>query len=480
MGALLYGRISYMEEDFMYHEGRKRRVFAALALSTAFFLPLHADAMSLTLTEAIHRALAANTELRVTQTGERAADAALKQARGKNGIAAEAGDTLRTSKSRDADAQTSNSLSLSATLPLYSGGANEANIASGEIGARAARLTTERAREELKYSVIAAYWDAVEAGKKIEVQRDTVSKYDAHLKNVTALYEAGAQAKIDVLRSSVERSNAQQELIRAQNTYEVKLATLRSLMNINRTEPLTLTTEVTYQPFETSVENCISYANRNRLDLVAAREKLRQRELAVESARAGKKPTVSLTIGTGLTSQFRPRHDTSTDVSASANVRWNIFDSGVTRGAIEAAEAERDIALLNVQKAEENIDLELRKAYLNMREAEERFTSTGDAVRQAREDEHIASERYRAGEGILLDIIDAQTARATAEMNAISARYDYVRYRAQVENLMGTELTGSERAAAQGLPQVTQEERAAAQAAYIEAGSTAAAQGEAK
>lgn len=459
----------------MYHKGRKRRTFAALALSTAFFLPLHADAMSLTLAEAIHTALAANTGLRVTQTGERSADAILKQVRGKNSIAAEVSDTLRTSKTKDEDAQTSNSLSVSARLPLYSGGANEANIAAGELGARAARLTTERAREDLKYEVTAAYWDAVEASKKIEVQRDTVNKYDAHLKNVTALYEAGAQAKIDVLRSSVELSNARQELTRAENAYAVNLAALRNLLNISRTEPLTLTSEVAYQPFETTMENCILYANRSRLDLAEERMKVQQKELAVESARAGKKPTVSLTLGTGLSSQFQPRHDTNTDVSASVGVSWNIFDSGVTRAAIEAAEAERDIALLTLKKAEETIDLNLRKAYLNMREAEQRFTATGDAVRQAREDAHIANERYRAGEGILLDIIDAQTALSAAETNAISARYDYARYRAQVENIMGTELTNSERAAAERLPAVTAEERAVAQAAYIEGGTNAAA-----
>lgn len=459
----------------MYHKGRKRRAFTALALSTALFLPLKADAMSLTLAEAIQTALAANTGLRVTQAGEQSADAALKQARGRNSIAAEASDTLRTSKTRDEDAQASNTLALSARLPLYSGGANEANIAASELAARAARLTTERAREDLKYEVTAAYWDAVEAGKKIEVQRDTVNKYDAHLKNVTALYEAGAQAKIDVLRSSVELSNARQELTRAENTYAVSLAALRNLLNISRTEPLTLTSEVAYQPFETSVENCISYANRSRLDLAEERMKVQQKELAVESARAGKKPTVSLTLGTGLTSQFRPRHDTSADVSASVGVSWNIFDSGVTRAAIEAAEAERDIALLTLKKTEETIDLNLRKAYLNMREAEQRFTSTGDAVRQAREDYHIANERYRAGEGILLDIIDAQTALSAAETNAISARYDYARCRAQVENIMGTELTDSERAAAEGLPAVTAEERASAKAAYTEGGTDAAA-----
>ena len=93
----------------MVYQRRRRcchRAFAALALSTVLSLPLPAHAMSTTLAEAIDRALSANTGLRITQAGERSADAALKQARGKNSISAEASDTLRTSKARDEDAQT--------------------------------------------------------------------------------------------------------------------------------------------------------------------------------------------------------------------------------------------------------------------------------------------------------------------------------------------------------------------------------------
>lgn len=466
----------------MYDQGRRRQccILAALALGTALFLPVSADARSFSLADAIDTALAANTGLRITHEGERTADAALRQARGKNGVSVSASDSLHMSKTEHEREQVSNGVNFSARLPLYTGGANAAGIESGEIGVRAARAATERAREELKYEVISAYWDVAEAIKKIEVQSDTVDQYEAHLQNVTALYDAGAQARIDVLRSSVELSNARQDLIRAENNYEVHVAALRNLLGIDRSEPVQLTTEVSYQPFETSVQDCISYACRNRLDLEALRQTLQQRELAVAIARAGKKPTVHLTVGTDFNSRFRPHSDTGTDLSASVGVNWTIFDSGVTRAQIETAEAERDIALLNVKKSEETIDLELRKAYLNMREAEERFTVTGEAVKQAREDYYIANERYRAGEGILLDILDAQTALTTAQTNEINARYDYARYRAQVENLMGMALTERERTAAAALPFVTQEERDAAQAAYIEAGSVAAAQEEAK
>ena len=37
----------------------------------------------------------------------------------------------------------------------------------------------------------------------------------------------------------------------------------------------------------------------------------------------------------------------------------------------------------------------------------------------------------------MLDIIDAQLALSTAQLNFISAQYDYARYKATVENAMG-------------------------------------------
>ena len=95
-------------------------------------------------------------------------------------------------------------------------------------------------------------------------------------------------------------------------------------------------------------------------------------------------------------------------------------------------------AQATLAKDKNDIDLAVRTDYNSMREAEERFNSTQDAVRQAQEDFFIAQEKYRAGEGIMLDIIDAQEALSTARQNYISAQYDYARYRAAVESDMGS------------------------------------------
>lgn len=428
---------------------KKRQQKIALALASVMLgLMPAALAADLSLQEAVNMALTQNTSLKVTQKGEDTADAALKKARGSNGVSVSASDTLSTSKSSDSDRQARNGAGVSASLPLYTGGQNQANIKKAELAADSARLLTDRSRENLKLSVIKAYYDALEAKKTVAVRQETVDKYQEHYTNVSQLYSAGAKARIDVIRSSVELSNARQNLIKAQNSYEVDLATLRNYLNINRTEPLNLTTDFSYDAFGIALDDCIAYAYTNRKDLRVDQYKVEQQEQAVKAAKAGYLPSVSLSLGLDNTNVFQPSSSSSQSASASVGLKWSIFDSGVTDASVKAAQTEYEVAKLNLLKDKEDVDLAVRQAYYNMREAEKRLNSTQDAVHQAEEDAYIAREKYRAGEGLMLDIIDAQEALSTAQLNYISAQYDYARDKASVENAMGISLSPAEKEAA--------------------------------
>ena len=420
---------------------------AALMGGSAFF-PAVGSCAAVSLDEAIETALAQNTSLKLTKKGEDTAEAKVRQAKGNNGVSVSASDNLSTGKSSGGERSDTNSLNLSGSLPIYSGGKNQANIKSSEIGVDTARLATEREQESLKFEVIRAYYDVLEAKKNIDVDQESVDNYQAHLTNVQQLYSAGSKAKIDVLRSSVALSNAHQTLLKAQNTYEVKLAILRNYMNMDREEPLTLTTDFAYEKFDTSMGDAIAYAYDHRKDLLSDAYAVEQQDMAVKAARAGFLPSVNLNLGVGQSNEFNPGNDSKQNWSAGLGVSWNIFDSGVTKAQVDEAEIARDKAKLTLEKDRQTVDLELRTAYYSMREAEKRFDSTGDAVQQAEEDYYIATEKYRAGEGLMLDIIDAQLALSTAKLNYISAQYDYARYKAEVENAMGISLTDSEKQAA--------------------------------
>ena len=392
--------------------------------------------MELSLEKAVQLALRNNPDVLITQLGEETARASLRQARGQNSFSWKASSSFSRSESNNSDWENGNSNRISVSLPLYSGGANQNSIKSGELGVDIARLRTERKWETTRLAVIQAYYDTLEAQKKIAVYQDTVDKYQQHLTNVEQLYGAGSKAKIDVLRSQVELSNARQELIKGKNSYDNNLSTLRSLIYVDSSEPLVLTDDFSYIAFEGDVGECLSYALDNRKEILMDSYQLQQKELAVKTAKAGYGPTVDLSVGAGWSKHVLPDGDNH-DYTASLGVSWNIFDSGVTAGKVDAARAELAIAQATLSRDKNDIDLAVRKDYNSMREAEERFNSTQAAVKQAEEDFFIAGEKYKAGEGIMLDIIDAQEALSTARHNYISAQYDYARYKAALESDMG-------------------------------------------
>ena len=123
--------------------------------------------MELSMENAVELALKNNPDVLITQLGEDTARASLRQARGKNSFSWKASSTFSRSESDSKDWENGNSNKLSVSLPLYSGGANQNGIRSGELGVDIARLQTGRKWETTRLAVIQAYYDTLEAQKKI-------------------------------------------------------------------------------------------------------------------------------------------------------------------------------------------------------------------------------------------------------------------------------------------------------------------------
>ena len=417
---------------------KKKFLMGAIVLATSGFMTV-GECAALSMEEAIQTALLNNPDVNITRLAEDTALAKLSQARGSNSFSVSAGTNFGKSEQNNTGWDNTNRTSISASLPLFNGNTTGRNIESAEIGVDIAKLQLQRKWETTRLEVIKAYYNVLQAKKQVEVYQDSVDKYQLHLNNVEQLYSAGSKAKIDVLRSQVELANARQTLIKGQSTYDNNLSILRNLMYMDQREPLELTDDFVYEPFNEEINSCVAYAVDNRKDLIVSGYQVKQKELALKNAQADYMPTVDLSVSTGWNKQVSPSRDNHS-VSGTIGVNWKIWDSGITKGKVNAAKADLASAQLAYDRDRSNVDMNVRTDYNSMREAERRFESTQEAVREAQEDYFIANEKYKAGEGIMLDIIDAQNALNTAQQNYISAQYDYARYKAAVESDMGLEV----------------------------------------
>ena len=380
-----------------------------------------------------------NPSLQRTEKAIEVAEESLKIAKGNKKVSATATGSANISKTEGSDDSESVSTRLRGSLPIYSGNKLESQIKSAELEIDVAKLQFNQAKEDLIHNVATAYVDALETLAESKVYLETEENLAEHERNISAMYDAGAKAKIDLLRAQVETSNAEQNTAKSRAAYEVNLTNLATLMSLQRISNLTVEEFQTFLELG-DIENFLTQADENRNDLKADELKVDQGEVNIEIAKSGKRPTLSAEIGAGLSAAKSDWHVTP-DASAGLSLSWNIFDSGVTRAQIKSAEIELERLQLSMQNDIDSVHEEVITAYKNLKIALLRIKTTQRAVDLAEEERYIATEKYRTGEGILLDVLDAEVALTEAKKNHVSAYHDVIRYRLNLAHAIGDTLS---------------------------------------
>ena len=408
-----------------------------IVLSMNFLMPMTSYASNLTLEDAIESAIQHNLGLESTRMNEYSAQANLRKTKGEAGFTVSVSDNINFSKQENNDGSSTNSLSLGGKYSLYDGGKNKNNIKNSEMNIDIAELQTEKATSDLVMNVSKAYYDAMEARDTVKVNQDTVKNYIAHLDNVQKLFIGGAKARVDVLRTEVELANAKQNLTKAQVNYDTKMAILMNYMQDKTKENPTLTSAVVATPITNDLNYYLDYAKRNNSTLKIDQYKIEQAKLNLDSAKAENKPNVDFSASVGKSFDVYNSRTGEANFTSGISIGWNIFDSGVTKANIDEKSISLHNAMLNMLNDEQSINLNVKSSYLNLIEAKSRFESTSKAIQKAEEDYRIALVKYTAGEGLLLDIIDAQVALSTAKLNFCNAQYDYARHKTELDNAIG-------------------------------------------
>ena len=422
---------------FSYKKAKNVLALTA-ALTVLCSQSVFAATLELDLDETIQRALLTNPNVKIAEYNRKAAKADYSAAKSARGISISVNHN--SGRGGYADAQrrfnsamgawisgkqigNSHSNSISASLPVFTGGELQGQIGQAKANYRSMLSAEEQAYIEMKETATNGYFTMLDAGNMKTLCQESVDRLQAHLDNVIAQYNVGIVARADVLRSEVELANAKQDLISAENGYDVAEATLNNIIGTPLSTTLVLKDTLQYVPYDNDMAYCLAYSEEHRPELKQAEYGVDAAEAALVVARSGHMPKVSLNASNSWASENWPGDDNE-EWQVGVTASMNIFDSGVTWSKIHAAQE-------NLAKAKETTD------YLGMREAEKRISTTQVAVAQAEEDYHIAVVRYQAGVGTNIDVMDAQVALTEAKTNYVKALYDYNTSKAALNTSMG-------------------------------------------
>ena len=436
---------------FSYKKAKNVLALTA-ALSVLCSQSVFAATLELDLEETIQRALLTNPSVKIAEYNRKAAKADYSAAKGARGISISlshdsgrggyADYAMRSvnggTKILTKGIGNSHSNSITASLPIFTGGELQGQIGQAKANYRSMLSAEEQAYNEMKETATTGYFNMLNATNMKALRQESVDRLQAHLDNVIAQYNVGIVARADVLRSEVELANAKQDYITASNEYDVAEATLNNIIGTPLNTTLKLKDSLQYVPYDNDMAYCLAYSEQHRPELKQAEYAIDSAEAALVVARSGHMPKVYANASNnwgGNGSDWPGDDDENWSVGVTASM--NVFDSGVTWSKIHAAQENLAKAKESQRQIKDNVELEVRTDYLNLREAEKRITTTQVAVASAEEDYHIAVVRYQAGVGTNIDVMDAQEALTQAKTNYYQALYNYNTSKAALNTSMG-------------------------------------------
>ena len=236
-------------------------------------------------------------------------------------------------------------------------------------------MTLENTKQQIKYDTTKGYYNILQCRNLVGVNQETVDQLQAHLDTVNAKYAAGTVAKSDVLRSQVELADAKQNLVNAENNYDLSISSLNNLIGLPIDTKINIQDELKYTKYDLSLAECMDLAMTNRPDGVAAAKSIEQAKASVKAAQAGNLPQLSAYASYTIDGDDAFNNDAAEKSEVGVKASWNLFDNNVTKAQVRQAEAALAKAQENAQYVNEGIQLEVHQAYLNLLSAEKKYSN---------------------------------------------------------------------------------------------------------
>jgi hypothetical protein len=223
------------------------------------------------------------------------------------------------------------------------------------------------------------YYNVLLAEKSIEINKINLSKAEEQLRVVNLKFNNGSATKAEVLNAEMAVQKAKTELDSAMDDYNIAELNLLNKLQLPFDTKLTLTDkEFTYVPTEEiNLTEAIEQAKAERPEILTAENNLELQKIETHA----------------YTAYY------------TSNLRQH-----------KAAKEKLKDAELNVPQAYKDIELDVRKSYLNLIKAERALINMEKTLELAKEAARINQLLYDNGMATNLDVLEANAGLAQAEI----------------------------------------------------------------
>jgi outer membrane protein len=360
---------------------------------------------------------------------------------------------------------------LNTSVILFNGLAIQSNIRQNALTYEATRLELQQEKDNLTLSIILAYLQALNNGDLLTQSRNQADVSRKQVERLNVLFGEGAIPPLQLYDLKGQLANDELAIVNNQNALNASKLSLSQLMNIPYDKNLQLE-KLSVDQFSTNYDvtpEAIYQKAVEQLAIVrAAQLRTQSAEKGIKSARGELYPRLALSgnVTTNYSSAanrdvfvnttevatpqyvflngvrtpvFAPRDnfaaqkikyneqlDNNLFTSVNLGLRIPLFNALQARSRVKLAQIDQKNAEYVEQTTRTQLSQAIEQAYFNMTSAQDRYKVLTDQVNAFQESFRVAEIRFNEGVTTSVDYIIAKNNLDRANLNLISARYDYL------------------------------------------------------
>ena len=301
----------------------------------------------------------------------------------------------------------------------------------------AQRHNLEYTRNEVLLYCAKYYYELLRTKLDIEIYQKNYRERCAQLLQTQNLKEAGLGTEFDVIRSKTELAQAKQNLLNALEEFRYAQARLANIMGVEITSSL-MPVEMEAQQYtlveeNKTIDNLYDIACYAREDIKKIRSRIRalKEEKKMIYTQFVPRPRIIAQEQWQGTAKVGVGPAIVLGVYADWNLGQNMGAGTITQAKAKQAEIEKTI--VDLEQSLRDIKESILKDYYESKISKDRIKISQEQVEYATQSVKLAELRLDAGEGILIDVIQAQTFKTRTRVELVNS---IIRYNiAQVQML---------------------------------------------
>ncbi len=320
---------------------------------------------------------------------------------------------------------------LEVTQPIYAGGKIRYSNEQADAGVDIANLSLNMKYSDIIEQTDKAFWQVATVDENVKIAEEYIKMLTELEGQMTAMYEVGLQPASEKLRVTVQKNEAELNLMKARNGLKVAKMYLNQIIG----QPLDTDIQISHDD-STKVQlvnfsDGVAQASNKRNELKILEKQKELNELDAKITRADYLPTI------GVSAQYTSfwvkdlYEDSNFQPLLSAQVSIPVFQWGQGKKKMRAAQLKVQQAETNLQNTNDLINLEVMQVKVQVEEAYESIRIATKSVAEAEESLEETRASFDVGLNTTADLLNSQAkwAESKAKLAQAVAGYEVLKTR---------------------------------------------------